>query len=207
MGKEKQSTQTQQSTSQQTQATPTPLEQRSLERAEEREIASQEGLIGAQTQGLNLINQLLTGGQLPGFLGGLPGGISPEAIGSQATRLAGQNLANFNQLGIADSGPAFRETAADIANRVLFPAEQFNLQNISQLLNLAVGGQAGIQQNFNQGASVLGGQLAGLRSISQAGTNIGEGRAQTNTNFFASPFGAALAGGFFPGLGTALRPA
>jgi len=130
-------------------------------------------MLQAQAGGLNLINQLLTGQALPGYLGGLPGGISPEAIAGQATQMTGRNMAGFQNLGIADSGVAFRETAEDIAGNLLFPAEQFNLQNLSQLLNLAVGGQAQIQAPIMQQGAQLSGALAGLRGISQTGTGTG----------------------------------
>ncbi len=141
MGEER----TTQETEQETTVQQTPEEKELNKLLLERQRAAQEGTITAQTGGLDLINQLLTGQDLPGFLQQLPGGISPEAIGTQATQLAGKNVAGFQSLGIADSGVAFRETAEDIASQILFPAEQFNLQNISQLLNLAVGGQAQIR--------------------------------------------------------------
>ncbi len=158
MGTEKTTVETQQ----QAKATPeeTELNRLSLERTR----ATQEGLIGVQGAGLDLSQLLLKGQPLPGFLGQLTGGISPEAIGTQATNLAAQNLAGFQSLGIADSGVAFRETAQDIASNILFPAEQFNLQNLSQLLNLSLGGQAQVQQPILGQQQALGSQLAGLRT-------------------------------------------
>ncbi len=159
MGAEKSTTETQQ----QAKATPeeTELNRLSLERTR----ATQEGLIGVQGAGLDLSQLLLKGQPLPGFLQGLPGGISSEAIGFQAADLAKQNLAGFQGLGIADSGVAFRETAKDIGSNLLFPAQQFNMQNLSQLLNLALGGQAQVQQPILGQQQALGQQLAGLRSF------------------------------------------
>ena len=140
---------------------------------------------------MNLINRLLTGQQLPGFLGQLPGGISSEAIGTQATRLASKNLAGFQNLGLADSGVAFRETAKDIGSNLLFPAEQFNIQNLSQLLNLAVGGQAQVQQPGLAGAGILSQNLAGLRGVSQTGTSSGQ-TTLTQMNPFLRSFQTSL---------------
>ena len=125
MGKER-TTETQ-TTDQTTQATGTPEEQQLNRLLLERQKAAQPGILQAQGQGLNLINQLLTGGQLPGFLGKLSQGLSPEAIGAQASKLAGQFGAGFQGLGIGDSGTAFKETARGIASEVLLPAEQFNI--------------------------------------------------------------------------------
>lgn len=187
-------------TTQQTSVQATPEETELNKLLLERQRAAQPGVLEAQAGGLSLINQLLTGQGLPGFLGQLPGGISSEAIGTQAAQLARQSLAGFQGQGLADSGVAFRETARGIGSELLFPAEQFNLQNLSQLLNLAVGGSAQVQAPITAGAGQLGQQLAGLRSISQAGTQIGKG--STQYDFFTSPFTTALAGAATAPLGT-----
>lgn len=142
---------------------------------------SQQGVIGAGQAGQedlarnlpNILNQLLTGGQLPGFLQQLTQGISPEAIGSQATRLAGQAGAGFQSLGIGDSGVAFRETARGIANELLLPAEQFNIGTIQNLLNLGLGQGTTAQNVFTQQQQVLGSRLAGLRPVQTTGTTTG----------------------------------
>ena len=136
----------------------------------ERTQAAQPGMISAQNQGLNLINALLTGQQLPGYLQGLPGGIDANAIGQQASIMAKQYGAGFQNLGISDSGTAFKETARGIGNELLFPAQQFNLQNLMQLLNLGVGGQAQVQSPILAQSGQLSSALAGLRSTSSTGT-------------------------------------
>lgn len=113
----------------------------------------------------NLVNQLLTGQSLPGYLNTLPGGISPEVT----QRIVDQSLKDlypqFQSSGILDSG-----VAASIAGRtsgdIRASAEQFNIQNLQQLLNLAVGGQAQVQQPMLQTTSQLGSRLAGLRATS-----------------------------------------
>jgi hypothetical protein len=200
MGKEKQTAQTQQTQT----VTPQPTaEETELNKLLlERQRAAQAGTIEAQTRGLNLINQLLTGQALPGYLSALPEGISPEAIGTQASRLSRQYGAGFQNLGIADSGVAFRETARGIANEVLFPAEQFNLQNLAQLINLAVGGQAQVQQPIVTGATALSQSLAGLRNITTTGT--GTTTTTKRYDIFTSPFTTQFMGGFGTGLGTVI---
>jgi len=174
--------------------------------------AGQEGLIGTQDQTFNIISQLLGGGDLPGFLQGLPGGISSEAIGNQATQLAKQNLTGFNQLGLEDSGVAFRETAKDIGSNLLFPAEQFNIGNLQNLLQMALGGQAQAQSGALTAGANLGNRLAGLRGISTTGSSntvqfapnpflrsfqesAGKSLGQTTTGGRSVSFGPAKIGG------------
>ena len=171
--------------------TPTPTaEETALNKLTlERMQATQPGMIQAQQQGLGLINQLLTGQQLPGYLGTLPGGLSSEAIGHQASRMAGQYGAGFQNLGIADSGVAYRETARGIANELLMPSEQFNLQNLMQLLNIGVGGQAQVQQPILAQSGQLGASLAGLRSVTQTGTTS---QTTTSMNPFLKSFQTSL---------------
>jgi hypothetical protein len=146
---------------QETKATP---EERELNELQlERARAAQPGQIGIQQAGLDVGQALLRGQALPGYLEPLPGGISEESI----SRMVGQSLEDVasqaNVYGILDSGVAQElatETAADIRAR----SEQFNLQNLAQLLNLAVGGQAQIQSPLLTQTSQLGTQLAGLRT-------------------------------------------
>ena len=159
------------STSQTTESTQTvtpsatPQETRLNELDLARREAAQPGLLSTQENAANIINQLLTGGELPGFLENLPGGISPEAIGTASTRVAREAGAGFQRLGIADSGTAFRETAADIAGRVQLPAEQFNLQNLFNLLATGIGGGTDVQQAGTQQSFTLGQRLAGFLSL------------------------------------------
>ena len=181
--------------------TPTPTaEETELNRLYlERERAAQSGMIGAQTQGLNLVNQLLTGGTLPGYLGTLTQGISSEAIGEQASRLAGQYGAGFQSLGLGDSGIAYRETARGIANELLYPTEQFNIGNIQNLLNLALSGQAQVQQPVLAQGSTLSSALAGLRSMSYTGT-----QTTTGMNPFLKSFQTSLGSSLGQGIGSGL---
>jgi hypothetical protein len=165
MGREKQTIVTQGSST----TTPTPTaEETALNKLQLEEFQASSPARRALTQsGLNLGNLLLTGQPLPGFLSGLPGGISPEvttSITDQAlrdvnTQLAASGAGTFLESGASQAIGA--RTAGDIRNQ----AAQFNLQQLAQLLNLATGqGQAvplGFQSNLS---GQLGGQLAGLRS-------------------------------------------
>ena len=209
MGKEKKEVQTQQVQTQQTQATQSPEEKR-LNEIRLGQVEEFDPLQRALNQAFGgLALSLGQGGDLPGFLSGLPGGISPQAIGTQAAELASKNLAGFNQLGIADSGVAFRETAKDIGQNLLFPAEQFNIGNLLNLLNLGLSGSTGLQQQSIQAGSSLGQSLAGLRSVSQVGTGS-KNQTFTGPNPFLNSFQKGLGGGlgatfgspnFIPGFG------
>ena len=148
-----------------------------------------------QLQGMDLVSRLLGGGALPGYLNQLTTGISPEAIGEQASRLSRQYGAGFQNMGISDSGVAFRETARGIANELLFPVGQFNLGNLFNLLNLGVGGQAQIQQPIAAGQGILSNQLAGLRTINQTGN-------QNTTS--TQGFGSMVVSPFMKGVGSAV---
>ena len=124
-----------------------------------------------QLSGLDLLKKLLQGGEgLPGIFGELGAGISPEAIGTQATQLATEALPQFQLSGILDSGLVGKEISKSIASQLLFPAEQFNIGAKQNLLNLALSGQAQVQQPVAAGTGLLSGRLAGLRSTSGSQT-------------------------------------
>ena len=190
------------STSQQTiQPTAEETELNKLRLARERQLDP--SILRTQQQGLDLISQLLaggTGGGLPGFLSGLPGGISPEVTQDIVNRSLGDVRAGLQGGGLLDSGVRSEleaRTSADIRTQ----SEQFNLQNLQQLLNLAVGGQSQVQAPILGFGQQLSGALAGLRGISQTGATTGFGR--TNNSFFSPQgFGGHVAGSFAGGLGS-----
>ena len=193
MGKEKTTTETQTSPTTQTQrATPTP-EETELQQIQLGQVREFDPLQRELNQIFGgLAKQLGTGGDLPGFLSSLTTGISPEAIGQQATKLAGRAGAGFQNLGILDSGVAFRETARGIANELLFPAEASNLERTIQLLNLGLGGGTALQQTGLAAQGQLGGALAGLRTVT--GTTSGGTVRGTTTgmNPFLKSFQTSL---------------
>jgi len=195
-----------QSSSQQ-QATPTPEETRLNQLEIERVEATQPGQIETQKSGLNLINRLLAGEtNLPGFFGQVGEGIG-EDITSQIVRQSLKDIApQFQAQGILDSGTAASiagRTAADIRTGVA----EYNLGNKVNLLNMALGGQAQVQQPLLAQSANLGSRLAGLRSISASGTQttsggmnpfLSAGLTAAGTAF-GSPLGGALAGSLFGG--------
>jgi len=158
---------------------------------------NQQGLQDIQSSGLNLGNLLLKGMNLPGYLQGLPGGISPDVTQSIVDQSLRDIKPSFQQGGILDSGVAASisaRTAADVRNQ----SAQFNLQNLSQLLNLALGGQAQVQQPIIGQAGMLGQRLAGLTSVNQTGSG---NQTTMGMNPFMKSFqtslGSSLGGGSF----------
>lgn len=143
----------------------------------------------AQTQsmqsGYGLINQLLTGGQLPGYLDSLSGGINAQDIGTSATQYALNAMPGMQSLGILDSGEAAKSISKGIANEILLPTQQFNQNQLLQMLNLASGQAAQAQQGFTAGTNTLASQLAGLRSYSGTQT-----QTQTSNPFLSSFYGS-----------------
>src|SRR3990167_9415251 len=151
--------------------TPTPTaEETRLNQLDLQLREQNQGALG-QVQGnsLNLANLLLQGQQLPGYLQGLPGGISPDVTQSIVDQSLRDIKPSFQQGGILDSGVA-ASVAGRTAGDIRMNSAQFNLQNLQQLLNLAVGGQAQVQQPIIGQAGALGQRLAGLRSVNQTGT-------------------------------------
>jgi len=142
--------------------------------------------------GLDLSNLLLKGLNLPGYLNTLPGGIDEATTQS----IVDQSLKDINpyfaQSNLLDSGvraSAMARTAGDVRRQ----SATFNLQNLQQLLNLAVGGQAiPVQAATNEGVA-LGQRLAGLRSVNTSGVS-------TATSKGPNPFLQS----FQTGAGTAL---
>jgi hypothetical protein len=137
----------------------------------------------------NLANQMMTGGQLPGYLGTVAGGLSPETIGNQAALYAQQNMPGFQSLGLGDSGVAYNQVARGIANEVLLPTSEYNSNLLLNMLNLATGQSAQGTNQFTSGSQQLAGQLAGLRSYQTTSSNT-----QTRNPFLESFYGSAGSG-------------
>ena len=175
-------------TNQTQRAEATPEEQELNRLLLERTRATQEGQIEVQGSGLNLINELLTGGELPGFLQTLPGGISEQTVGDISQRAVQDIRPSFQSSGILDSGTAL-EASAKVAGDVRLGAEEFNIGNLLNLLNLGVGGQAQIQQPLLAQQGQLGQQLAGLRTNTASGYSS---TVATGTNPFLKSFGQSF---------------
>jgi hypothetical protein len=178
MGSEKQSTQSS------TQVTPTAEETAYNKLLLERQQAGQAGMIQAQDSSLGLINQLLTGQQLPGYLNTLPGGINQDQTNQMIGETDRYLRPQFQKEGIFDSGSATTartRAGVDVANQ----NAQFNVQNLMQLLNLASGQAAQNQTTTASYGSNLSSALAGLRSTSSTST-------QTSPNPFLQSFQSSL---------------
>lgn len=196
MGSDKQETQTQQTSTPQ----PTEFDLRQQELGVERAEAIQPGLISAQTTALDLISQLLAGTEpLPGFFEELSQGISPEiaeSISQEAIRGLGPA---FQQSGILESGVA-GQAAARVKGDILRGAEEFNIGNRLNLLQLALSGQANVQTPLLQQQALLNQQLAGLRPITTTGqtsTVSQQGFGSTFVRPFAQGLGKAAGASFF----------
>ena len=174
----------------------TEAEKQSQQLGLEREQAVQPGLIQAQQGGLSLINQLMAGStDLPGFFGELGQGISPDVTQGIVNQTLEDIRPGLQMSGIFDSGTRGAieaRTSADIRRATA----EFNLGNKFNLLNLAFGGQAQVQQPLMQQQALLNQQLAGLRPVQTQGR-------QTETSMnpflrsFQTGFGTSLGGGNF----------
>ena len=168
----------------------TPQEKEANQLALERQRALQPGLLEIGENQTNAINALLTGQNLPGQLGGLFPGISPELTAEMSQEAIKDLMPQFQQAGVLDSGAAASiagRTAGDIRRQ----SAESNLQRQYNLLALGLGQGAGQQQLGTQGLGQLGQQLASGRNY----TNIGTGSV---TALGMNPFWRS----FQSGLGT-----
>ena len=98
-----------------------------------------------QQNSLNLVNQLLTGGALPGAYQGLYGGITPEMTNEMAQHSVNNIVPGLQQSGILDSGTSASiqaRTAGDIRRQ----SAEFNVTNLNQLLGMGIEGQESVQR-------------------------------------------------------------
>lgn len=190
MGKEKTGSSTTTVNNTTSTPTPTPEETRLNQLDLQAREANQQGTIDMQGNALNLGNLLLKGMDLPGYLAGLPGGISEDVTSGLVQQSLRDIKPSFQQGGILDSGVA-ASASARTAGDIRLNSAQFNLQNLQQLLNLAVGGQAQIQQPIIGQSQILGSRLAGLRSINQTGSSTGN-TTSTAMNPFLKSFQTSL---------------
>lgn len=151
-----------------------------------------------QKSGLELADLLLQGQNLPGFLSGLPGGISPEVTSGIVQQSLEDIRPGLQAAGLFDSGVR-AELEARTAGDIRRASEEFNIGNRLNLLNLAIGGQAQVQQPVLAGAGTLSSNLRGLRSIS--GSSTQSGGANPYLTSFAKGAGGAAFGALTGGAG------
>lgn len=122
----------------------------------------------------------------------LIGGVTPQ---QQQTMIDEQQRylnPQFQAQGIYDSGLAATSklrAATDLSNQ----NAQFNVGAMQNALNLALSGQAQIQQPMQGMTSLLGQQLAGLRGVSGQSSS----RSNPFLNSFYSSLGSSLGSGSF----------
>lgn len=194
MGKTKQTSQSEQSSTQSFTPQETEYEKQINPLDVELRKSAQSGLMQTQDLGLKLVSQLLAGGTLPGYLNTLPGGISPDvtqSIVDQSLKDLNTQLAYSGAGSFLESGPSQAmgvRAASDVRNQ----AEQFNINNLMQLLSLGLGGQAQVQQPIQGFAGQLSQRLAGLRP--STGTATSTGRTVNTRNPFLESFYSSLGG-------------
>lgn len=148
-------------------ATATPEERELLAMQLERQRVNQPMQQQLDNNQYSLANTLLTGGSLPGNLQGA-GGVSPFQTQEMVNASMRDIMPQFQSAGILDSGAAIQggiNASANVRNQ----NAQFNVQALQQLLNQAMGGSSQLTGMNNQSNSILGGQLAGLRTINTNG--------------------------------------
>ena len=116
--------------------------------------------------------------------------ISPQAMSTQAANMVRSGQTSAQSMGIGDSGEMWKAITNDVANNLVYPAEQFNIGAKQNLLNLALSGQAQVQAPVVSNTNTLANQLAGLRTTQTSGT-------QTQS---ANPF-SLIAQGLGTGIG------
>lgn len=179
-----------------------------------REKALDPQILASQQQGLSLLSSLLKGEQLPGYLNTLPGGISKDvqnsivqdSLRSMNTQMAASGVGTFMESGAAQA--AGTRAAADLYQN----AEQFNLGNLMQLLNIGVGGQAATMAPISNFSGQFSQRLQGLRGVSSTGNATSTFRYNPFQESFMSSLGQTLGsprlsfskGGFSGGTGGGL---
>lgn len=118
-----------------------------------------------QSQALDVGYNLLAGQDLPGYLSGLPYGISEDVAQGIVDKSIEGIRPSLQASGIYDSGVR-AELEAGTSADIRLASEQYNQNLLLNLLNLAVGGQAQIQAPIQSQTSQLASSLAGLRSVS-----------------------------------------
>jgi hypothetical protein len=194
-GSSKETTVVQSSGTQQATATPEERELMRMDIDARKQIQPQQ--LETQKAGLDLVNRLLAGEtDLPGFFGQIGRGISPEITSEISQKAVADLMPSFQASGIMDSGVS-ASVAGRTAGDIRRVSEEFNIGNKLNLLNLALSGQAQVQQPILAQSSQLASQLAGLRAITTSGT---QQQTTTSPNNY---FGQALSG-FGKGFGTSM---
>ena len=172
MGKEKTSGSTTTNFTSSTTPTPTAEEVEMNKLDLDRRRAQQGGLMESDQGSLQLLNQILRGGTLPGYLQKLPEGVSEDVTKSLVNESIQDIQPIMQRSGILDSGvnaSISARTAGDIRRQ----SYETNLNLLLNLLNLATGAPAQIQQPMLGSSALLSQRLSGLRSTTTTGSQSG----------------------------------
>ena len=201
-GSSKETTVVQSSGTQQATATPEERELMQMQIDQQKRLGPQQEAL--QVSSMDLVSKMLAGEtELPGFFGQIGRGISPEITGEISQKAVADLMPSFQSSGIMDSGVA-ASVAGRTAGDIRRVSEEFNIGNKLNLLNLALSGQAQVQQPILAQSSQLASQLAGLRAITTSGTQSG------TTTTYANPFQTIASGvgtgiGMWAGLKSSIR--
>jgi hypothetical protein len=195
-GSSKETTVVQSSGTQQATATPEERELMRMDIDARKQIQPQQ--LETQKAGLDLVNRLLAGEtDLPGFFGQIGRGISPEITSEISQKAVADLMPSFQASGIMDSGVS-ASVAGRTAGDIRRVSEEFNIGNKLNLLNLALSGQAQVQQPILAQSSQLASQLAGLRAITTTGQSTS---TMTKPRDYLSPLIQGVGTGIGSGFG------
>ncbi len=166
MGSEKTTTTTSQTVTPEVTPTQEELNRLQLEQAQQ----AQPGLLATQAAGLDLTTALLTGSELPGAFAGAEQGISDASIQKLADEALLDVATSAQFSGILNSGTA-AELGTQASGDIRLGAEQFNINNLLNLLSLGLTGQGQVQQPILQSQSTLSSTLAGITPVTSTGTS------------------------------------
>jgi hypothetical protein len=194
------------------QATMSPQETGLMEEQLKIQKEATPGIIATNKAGLDLSAAFLGGKDLPGYFKDLPYGISEQVTGG----IVQDSLRDMNTQLAASGAGSFMESGATqsigtrAAGEIRQNAAEFNLGQLLNLLNLATGSSAQIQQPINQRYSTLAPSLAGLRSTNVSGVTTGTTKSmnpflksfQTGMGTSAARGASGFGGGLLIGLGS-----
>lgn len=138
---------------------------------------TQGGLIGMNTEALSLGTQLLKGGELPGWMSGITGGINDAVINSMIGQQGRDIQAGMASNNMLDSGTNAAVSARG-GREVRTGVAQWNLQNQLNALSLALTGNVQLQEPIMQSSSGMGQRLTTLGQTTKnfnSTTNRGSG--------------------------------
>jgi hypothetical protein len=144
---------------------------------------------------LDLANRMGLGQELPGYLEPLPHGISEDVTKSIVDEALRDITPSFQQSGLLDSGVR-ASVSARTAGDIRRASAEFNIGNLQNLLNLALSGQAQVQQPVLAQSAMLSQRLAGLRSQSMTGSGT-----SSSITLGMNPFWKSFQTGFGTSLG------